>query len=210
MQKKISLIPEKATEAEAVRVLGFSRRTLSEWRGLGAPHTTDGKRITYSLPNLVAWRLAHRDRNEQTRPPAEHGAAEISEALEEYRRHRAGQERIKLQRMEGSVYSKTDVDLAFSSCGMLLRTSLTEFVQRLPEKLAGRDVREIGAVLEREVNEVLNMVSDQLKAATGGRKEAHEENEGSEVVKGNRAAGEATRAGPKGADEDEVESPLAP
>jgi len=66
-------LPTPLTERDAARYLGYQPITLRAWRreGRGPAYIRATRSIRYTLPDLDAWRAAHRVETRESRPPQE-------------------------------------------------------------------------------------------------------------------------------------------
>lgn len=82
-----------------------------------------------------------------------------------YRTTKAELAAMELEKQRGLLVGRDEVNAQTDNAFALTRTQLQEWTARLPEKLAGLDVREIAVELEKETTAVLNTLGDSLESA---------------------------------------------
>lgn len=155
----------RVTQRIAAEILGVSARTLRDMPE--APRNRDG---SYSLPALVAWRLALED---------ERAGAVESDAdspLDRFRKARAELTEMDLAERRGELLRKHEVCQAVSEVASTMRDGLLGFSHKLAPRLHGLPIDGIAIELDTAVREVLEDFQDRLTALP------YEDNDGENVA----------------------------
>lgn len=75
---------------------------------------------------------------------------------------RADMAELQLQQQQGALIKRDVVENKVRMAGQFLRNLIADAQTRLPEILAGQDVREISATLEKELTGILTSFNEQL------------------------------------------------
>jgi phage terminase Nu1 subunit (DNA packaging protein) len=145
-----------ASQKEVAEYLGKGVRTIAYWKAKGMPVNPDG---TYDLDSIDAWMDA-RVRKGIGQP---HGEAPESgdkrgwEAI--YKEMKARIAELDLQERQGQLISLEEVRSQWVSRIIEVKTALLGLPRKLPPLLAGKEKRDIEAVLEAELRYILERFS---------------------------------------------------
>lgn len=138
------------TQGELARALGVSARTIRDWGGEGMPRRPDG---TYGLRACEAWLEERGDRRKTTKTAGEDDDGVESEWLEEGRKWKAKQEKLKyLHRSKELVEASTVRDWLHRFAGLL-----RGFGDRL-----SREKPELQDDLNRLLDQAADMLEEQI------------------------------------------------
>lgn len=149
---------------------GITPQSVQGWIKRDCPRNRNG---TFDLRRVIAWRedqAAARGLKAGLRKAAEEQEAD---GLRRLRKAKADTEEMKRDERKGLLVSVAEVAGQAHLAGQAVRDSLLGLPARLPEKLAGQSVREIGATLEAEIKRTLNELQGELDKLTEENK-AHE------------------------------------
>ncbi|MFZ2631626.1 MAG: hypothetical protein WA081_05420 [Desulfosalsimonadaceae bacterium] len=136
---------------ELERILGVTRKTLSEYVKAGMPKKTHGQ---FDAEQSLKWWREN---------VASDGNPEIIDSKKIYWKARAERERLAADQESGNYILAVDVEKAAFDAGLQIRESLEGIPVRLAPLLAVESGRfECQQILEKEIFNVLNNLSDIL------------------------------------------------
>ncbi len=83
-------------------------------------------------------------------------ATAIERAELRIKRARARREEMLVKQMQGSLYSKKDIEEQWAARVLIIKTGLMNLVNRLPQLLVGKKINEIRDIIKDEVNRLLD------------------------------------------------------
>ena len=166
--------PELVTQAEFARRLGVSRQYVNRLVRMGKLEL-EGKKLDAAKSIAVLERLrdpARKRKADQEQPVDELGPdleeepdqptfAEAKTMKEVYLARMA---RLKYEEEAGKLVPKADVESRAADIGMVVKQNLLSIPSRMMDELAiESDPREINAILERELRQVLEQLAEELR-----------------------------------------------
>lgn len=135
---------------EIAEIYRVEPRTMLNWEKKGCPKYARGR---WNLPDVIKWR------EEGISPIGDITGEDLKArklmADTEYREERAIRERILRETLEDQYFRKTDVEDAWVERVLEAKAGFLLFSKTLPMELVGKNEKEIEAVIDARVREVL-------------------------------------------------------
>ena len=160
--------PELISQAELARRLGVSRQYVNKLvRGGTLPLT--GKKLDAASSIAILEQMANPGRPTKATMPSLGTSSQpnkgptLAEAKTMKEVYLARMARLRYEEEAGRFLEKAEVERRAQEVGMVVRQNLLSLPSRLMDQLAVEsDPREINALLEGEVREVLKMLAEEL------------------------------------------------
>jgi hypothetical protein len=95
--------------------------------------------------------------------------AETQRQASRFRKSKADLAQLAYEKQAGQLLKKDDVLASLALAGQTLKVLLHDLVTRLPEKLAGAEIREAADILDKEYDAVLKQFGEEIKKAVEPR-----------------------------------------
>jgi hypothetical protein len=139
------------TQRDVARHFKVSVRTIQFWTAEGMPVMPDGR---HNIREIKAWRKARGIKQK----PAEQLSKESSEAR--LREIKIKREEVKLKKELGELIAKSEVEGVLVQLISVFKRSFLSLGRNLAPQLAGREPREIDAVITGRVREIIQDFSE--------------------------------------------------
>lgn len=149
------------TQAAVARALGVTTRQIHRWREMGLPSHGEGRRLRLYLPEVIAWFVEHKTKQQ--------GRVDISEAKARRQMAEAERAEIKLAQERADLVSIEVYESELDGMVGRLAAVLKSFPSRWSPQLVGSaSPGEVRAMLGRGVRELmddLRKVADDMPPA---------------------------------------------
>lgn len=148
------------------RSFGVSQVTIRNWVDKGIPCKRTSKGYTFDLTEAIQWREKHLQATKQG------GSSEYEAARTEKEIYRAKMAKLNYERMDGTLILAEAVKAAAFDKARLVRDSLLNIPNRIsPIVAAEKDVKKVNEMLDKEIRQCLETLSNDLSQSAEGKKQ---------------------------------------
>ena len=152
----------EVTQTELSEFLGVSTRTIMEWRDLGMPSTGAGKALRYDTAEAARWKTNFEleDLREQLTKDVDPNKMGIIEAKTRYEVAKALTAELHLAKEREQLVPTEYLMEKFGDALVEVRAKLVSMSSRLSGDLSHQEENEVGKILDIEVQDMLEVLSE--------------------------------------------------